>query len=388
MLKKLRNTLLLLASAGLLSACFEQQNLEPTKSQAELAARLAVPPTTEMLAIDDGPYAIYTESNNAVELYWLCSNEVVTYQQPINQLVPVECGYAKEIQLRPAPAPNPIAHFSAPKIAAVSDIHGQFGVFLELLINNHIITDTWNWNFGDGHLVIVGDVFDRGPQQTEILWLLYQLEQQALESGGQVHMLLGNHETMVLYDDLRYLNSKYENVAEKFGRSFPELYGPDTVLGAWLRSLPVIITVNDMIFMHGGLHTDFLDLNMSITEVNDTFRQSLGMSRAALKEDPLLDFLYRSKGPIWYRGYFRDSNPINDEMLNTLLEALSVKHIVVGHTSFTGVFEHWNGRVFSVDSNIKRGESGEVLFWEDGKFTRGTFSGEQTSVPTWVENKP
>lgn len=193
MLKKLRNSLVLIASASLLLACVGQQNHHPTESRAELAARLAVPPTAEMLANDDGPYVFYTEDRNTIDLFWLCNNEVVTYQQAINKTIPVQCGYTKELQVTQAPTPNPQVHFEATKVAAVSDIHGQFGVFLELLTKNNIITDTWNWNFGDGHLVIVGDVFDRGPQQTEALWLLYQLEQQAQESGGKVHM--------VLYDD-------------------------------------------------------------------------------------------------------------------------------------------------------------------------------------------
>lgn len=384
MLKKMCSTLVLVLNISLLSACVAPTKT-PIESHSALAARLAVPPTANMLANNDGPYAFYNSDSSLVDLYWLCQNEVITQQQPINKPIPIKCGYEKEILAQQAPTANPKVRFDAPKIAALSDIHGQFGVFVELLKNNKIITDTWNWNFGDGHLVIPGDVFDRGPQQTEALWLIYQLEQQALASGGRVHMLLGNHETMALYDDLRYLNPKYEKVAEQFGRTFPELYGPDTVLGAWLRSLPVIVTVNDIMFMHGGLHPDFLELGLSVEEVNEAFRQSLGMLRSELREDPLLNFLYRSKGPLWYRGYFRDTDPINSDMLDRLFEALSLSHIVVGHTSFSGVFQHWNGRVYNVDSNMKRGESGEILFWEAGEFTRGTFSGELGEVPAWVE---
>lgn len=36
---------------------------------------------------------------------------------------------------------------------------------------------------GDGHLVFVGDVFDKGPGVTESLWLIYRLEQQARAAG-------------------------------------------------------------------------------------------------------------------------------------------------------------------------------------------------------------
>ena len=35
---------------------------------------------------------------------------------------------------------------------------------------DHIVDDGGNWAFGQGHLVVVGDVFDRGDEVTEILW--------------------------------------------------------------------------------------------------------------------------------------------------------------------------------------------------------------------------
>ena len=83
------------------------------------------------------------------------------------------------------------------KIAALSDIHGQFDLLIQLLKNNKIIDKNLNWNFNDGHLVIVGDVFDRGDKVNQILWLLYKLENQANKMGGHMHFLLGNHEYMV-----------------------------------------------------------------------------------------------------------------------------------------------------------------------------------------------
>ena len=55
---------------------------------------------------------------------------------------------------------------------------------LELLTNNKIIDEQGDWAFGTGHFVITGDIFDRGDKVTEILWFIYELEQQA--ETGQV----------------------------------------------------------------------------------------------------------------------------------------------------------------------------------------------------------
>ena len=57
-------------------------------------------------------------------------------------------------------------------IAALSDIHGQYDLAVELLKNNKIIDKNLNWNYGKGHLVIVGDIFDRGNKVNEMLWLV------------------------------------------------------------------------------------------------------------------------------------------------------------------------------------------------------------------------
>ena len=88
-------------------------------------------------------------------------------------------------------------------IAALSDIHGQYDLLIELLTNNKIINNDLNWDFGEGHLVIVGDIFDRGGKVNEVLWLIYKLEIQARKMGGRVHFLLGNHDYMDLQGDIR-----------------------------------------------------------------------------------------------------------------------------------------------------------------------------------------
>ncbi|NIM64009.1 MAG: metallophosphoesterase, partial [Acidobacteria bacterium] len=53
---------------------------------------------------------------------------------------------------------------------------------------------------------LVGDLIDRGAGDRAVLDLLYKLQQQAPESGGRVHVLIGNHEVLNLVRDLRYVN--------------------------------------------------------------------------------------------------------------------------------------------------------------------------------------
>ena len=80
----------------------------------------------------------------------------------------------------------------------LSDIEGEFAAFKSLMQGNGIMDQNYKWTFGDGHLVICGDLFDRGNRVTEYLWLLYKLEDEAKAQGGYVHVILGNHDIMNL----------------------------------------------------------------------------------------------------------------------------------------------------------------------------------------------
>ena len=48
------------------------------------------------------------------------------------------------------------------------------------------------------------------------------------KAGGHVSFILGNHEPMVLANDLRYTKEKYKIFAEKLKMEYPRLFGPDT----------------------------------------------------------------------------------------------------------------------------------------------------------------
>ena len=109
-------------------------------------------------------------------------------------------------------------------ISVISDIHGEYHSYINLLKATGIIDDNLRWNFGQGHLVVLGDIFDRGDMVTEVLWHLFGLEKQALQAGGMVHVLLGNHELMILSKDLSYMSEKYNKVEAITGRKYYNLY--------------------------------------------------------------------------------------------------------------------------------------------------------------------
>ncbi len=272
--------------------------------------------------------------------------------------------------------PEKSTYHTKKNIVALSDLHGQYDLAVKLFRNNKIIDKNLNWNFGKGHLVIVGDIFDRGDKVNELLWLIYKLEGQAKNEGGRVHFLLGNHEYMVLHNDLRYIHEKYNLTSELLNVAYNDLYGLNTVLGRWLRSKSTILKINNTVFVHGGVSADFMAVNdIDFDTINDIMRKSINRSKKEMKATDFYNIYYGDKSLIWYRGYFKDN--LSETDITNLLKMVNSEHIVVGHCSNEEVVPLFNNKIFGVDSSIKKGKYGEVLFIKNKKFSRGTLDGKK-----------
>ena len=328
----------------------------------------------------DGPY-LFREGAH-LKAQWICQDQVETHSVQAgtdDTEVAARCGYPHAVHVLPPNAPSASILPAVPRIVAVSDIHGQYALLVRLLRANRVIDTQDRWALGTDTLVIAGDVFDRGPQVTEAFWLLYGLQQQAAAAGGAVHFVLGNHETMVLYDDLRYVNPKYLRSAQLLGRSYPQLYAADSVIGQWLRTRPVLLQIGDTLFLHGGISPEAVQMALHPAHTNAAYQASLGIPKAEVKADPATAPLYDGKtSPIWYRGYF--DGRLDSQGVQAVLDRLQLKRIVVGHTSMPHVSSFHDGRVIAIDSSIKNGENGELLFIEDGKLSRGLLDGSRVPL--------
>jgi len=139
------------------------------------------------------------------------------------------------------------------KIFVISDLHGQYDLFLKLLEKINLKREDL--------LVIMGDICDRGEKSYKI----YMKCMKMIKLGYNLKFILGNHEDMLLEDlendyPLRYetefsiyRNSKYFNK-----KSMEEWYEENFFkeikwLVKWLKNCPLIISGNESIFVHAGL---------------------------------------------------------------------------------------------------------------------------------------
>ena len=332
------------------------------------------------ITVTDGPYIERTA--DGYEASWVEDNMLVTKsfntieEETFTPLAFPLTVYEKE---------KPLGKYEftgVEKIAAISDIHGQYDVMIKLFESNDIIDDQHNWSFGNGHLVITGDIFDRGDQVTQILWFVYGLEQQALQAGGRVHFVLGNHEVMVMTGDDRFVHKNYRYTMAVLKRTYQDLFNEHSVLGHWLRTKPISVSINDIAFLHAGFSKSILDTGIKVKDMNEIFSDNLiGTPSHEILQDSMVLNLFYDNGPLWYRGYV-DFENFTKKDAKQILKKIKRDHIVVGHTSMKSIVSLFEERIFMIDSSIKFGKTGEVLLWENGTFSRGTLLGETISIET------
>lgn len=341
------------------------------------------------------------------------------------------------------------------RIVALGDVHGDLERLTAILRAAELLDSQDNWIGEDACLVLTGDFLDRGTHVRKVMDLLMELEKKAPKAGGRVLVLLGNHEMMNLTGDLRYVTPEiyatfadgksegrqekaYEKAlktrqreARRYGLPEPEetpafrtewmethpigfveyreALGPKGKYGRWIRDLPVVVLLGDIIFVHGGIHPNLI--NLSLDEINEriekerkafdswvSYFSSEGVLQpyyqvndmiAALKQR--YDWLaasgnqgsngngwvenlgeeeqYQVKliraffkmpnwlsvhpdGPLWFRGYGEWSEEEGTPQVDQVRSAYGANYIVVGHTiaAEKEILRRFNGKVFLVDT--------------------------------------
>jgi hypothetical protein len=280
------------------------------------------------------------------------------------------------------------------RIVAVGDVHGDYDQLLAVLKSARLIDEQGNWTGGKTHLVQNGDVLDRGPDSRKAMDLLMRIEKQAAEAGGYVHALIGNHEAMNVYGDLRYTSAgefaafRDENSEKSreaaLAKERPadptrwlaqhplgyfehrQQFSPNGTYGKWILSHDAVIKINDSLFLHAGISAKYVatkikDINQRVREeLKDPDRLTGGMV-----SDP--------EGPLWYRGLAQGDSSLNP-LVEKIQKNFGVERIVLGHTyADAAITPRFGGRIILIDIGLSRvydgiGKMGCLVMEKDAVF--------------------
>lgn len=273
----------------------------------------------------------------------------------------------------------PTCEFSGvERIVAVGDAHGDYDHFLQVLQAAGVVDQKRKWSGGKTHLVQTGDVLDRGPDSRKILDLLRAITPQAASAGGAVHELMGNHEEMRMVGDFRYtstgeygafatsessaLRQQVAESAEPESRSaildaplgmieMVRAFAANGEYGAYLRRLPAVIRINDVVFLHGGLSPAYAA--RSCADINEEVRRDLTEDFAKTRAAVTSTIVGGADGPLWYRGLAEEPDTFAPQVA-AILAAQKARAMVVGHTAAPGerVTPRFGGTVVLIDTGM------------------------------------
>lgn len=291
------------------------------------------------------------------------------------------------------------------RIVAIGDLHGDYASYLGVLQAAGLVDRRGRWTGGDTHLVQTGDIADRGPDTRRIIAHMAKLAKEAGKRGGRVHNLLGNHEAMNVYGDLRYvvegeyaafaskgsaaLRDRYfDALMERLERDAPDRHAalPADYRAQWNREHPlgwvehrlawdprwnakgemlqwamqarVAIQLNDLVFVHGGISSDYC---------GNSLASLTAMARAALASSApdTPGILQDERGPLWYRGLAGVAPATRPETVDAILRRHGARHIVIGHTPTGGVvWPRFDGRVVMIDTGLGAAYGGHIGWLE------------------------
>jgi hypothetical protein len=310
------------------------------------------------------------------------------------------------------------------RIVAIGDLHGDYDNYIATLSAAGLVDKKGKWSGGKTHLVQNGDIPDRGPDTRKIIEHISKLGKQAKRKGGRVHNLIGNHEAMNMYGDLRYVSpgefeafvtrnseklrdrvfevsmqnlsaadpsafsSLPENYRETWNKQHPlgwvehrqawdPAWNPDGEYAKWVMSKKVAVKVNDTVFLHGGISGFYCKNSLqSLTEEVIANLREYQPGNSGILED---DF-----GPLWYRGLSGSEPMAGVETVDAILAYHRIKHVAVGHTVTSGViWPRYDGKVLMIDTGISRVYGGHIGYLEitpEGLF--GGYPNGKVPIPT------
>jgi hypothetical protein len=269
---------------------------------------------------------------------------------------------------------------AVPRIIVIGDIHGDWTALKSALKVAGITNHHNDWLGGSTHVVQVGDLVDRavrggsGDEKSEskILTHLIDLKLKANKTGGDVHLLLGNHEIMNVMGDFRYVSPMGFT---DFDGDRAKAFKPGGKISKLLAcNANTVIQIGSWVFSHAGI-TSNISKTYTVDQVNTHIRDFLLGNHVMDGDHPIMDIF-------WHRKY---SNASSCHLVHDALSHWKARNMAVGHTvQSEGINGLCNDALWKVDVGMSDAFSDsnsiEVLEILDDGDTINILRGKKTKL--------
>lgn len=254
------------------------------------------------------------------------------------------------------------------RIIVIGDIHGDWEVTKRIFLLHDLIDTNGKWIAEplDTKVVQVGDIVDRGGRpdsigdecsEVKIMDFLDEINDQAIQYGGGVYCILGNHELMNVVGNFTYSGKEsIKCFGGKEGRR--EAFRPGGIMAKrFACSRNAVMKIGKFLFVHAGF--DEKHLTKTIPEINKTMRKFLDGEKGIYNKD-FIDYYMAYNGILWNRELSLGSPDC--QKLEKILNHFNVNGLIVGHTiQEKGINSKCKNKMWRVDTGMSK------AFGKDGK---------------------
>jgi len=255
---------------------------------------------------------------------------------------------------------------NASTICAVGDLHGDLDHALQALRLCGVVDAVGKWSGGAATVVQTGDVVDRGNASLPLLHLLWSLRDQAAAAGGELLMLMGNHELLNMQGATHYVDPEemsHFGGEAAWRRAMHPQHGE---VGQRLSAQPGLavrgVGACRTLFLHAGLRLQVGAAFGSIEAVNVALSAQVRANRGAL--------LDARSGPLWWRGFARPhaAGLEEDEACAEVRAAVAsvgdgAHRMTVGHNIVPFIATRCGGALHMIDVGMSSAYGGRPAAW-------------------------
>lgn len=292
-------------------------------------------------------------------------------------------------------SPSDTFYPSPDRLIAVGDIHGDLEKCKQSLLLAGLIDDAGNWCGGSSTVVQVGDILDRGSDEIKTLYFLERLKRQAVNSGGKIITMNGNHEMMNMDGDFRFITvdslkefsnwAFWYNIGNSMKKScsgivdppYDPFYGvpvefkgvrkefhdgfrnriaalrPNGPLSTRFFSNNVtVLVIGENVFVHGGLLASHV--NYGLERINKEVKDWIN----GVRKDLWRDISRGRDSVVWVRRFSHElAESCDCETLEHVLATIpGAKRMIMGHTiQMKGINGACEGKAIRIDVGMSRG---------------------------------
>lgn len=242
------------------------------------------------------------------------------------------------------------------KIVVIGDIHADYEILLAILKKAGLINDKLEWIGGKTYLVMIGDLVDgkaridnwTGDSDLKVINFLEKLIKKAKQKGGDVIILLGNHEFMNIQGNFSYSG---DHGIKEMGGELKRLKYFNNQFRKFAKKCYLAVNIGGWIFSHAGIPPE-ISKKYSIPKLNAILQKFLSNEMSLHEDNIFFDIISGENGILTTREF--GLNNINCKRLLATLSNLKAEHMVIGHTVQRKVNYICNNKLWRVDVGLSR----------------------------------